>query len=172
MIFDPPVARNTPVSHKTGRDIVPSEATTCDERSRRMRSENAASRYIRHSRRSVKLAPPATLSESGFPLPNGDSDSSHRRQVFNAFIIRGLMTPKSNPSSSSEIYYESDNLVRERNSRLRYSLTLCLFLHLFIISRKKYAIFLFFFFLLFEYIRDRLNNLRFENKIFPAAFIT
>lgn len=77
----------SPVSHKTSHDIVPSEATTCDERARR-----TASRYIRHSRRSVKLAPPATLPKSGFPLPR-HSDSSHRFRVFNAFIIWDLMTP-------------------------------------------------------------------------------
>ncbi|TGZ32373.1 hypothetical protein DBV15_07437 [Temnothorax longispinosus] len=56
-------------------------------------AHEAASRYIRHSRRPVKLAPPATLSESGIPFAGGDSDSSHRREIFNAFIIRGLMTP-------------------------------------------------------------------------------
>lgn len=39
MIFDPLVLGTPLVSHKTSHDIVPSEATTCDERSHRMRSE-------------------------------------------------------------------------------------------------------------------------------------
>lgn len=86
----------SPVSHKTSHDIVTSEATTCDERSRR-----TASRYIRHSRRSVKLAPPATLPEILLLVAAGaDSDSSHRLGVFNAFIIPDLMTL--GPSSRSE----------------------------------------------------------------------
>lgn len=78
---------------------MPSEATTCDELSRR-----TASRYIRHSRRPVKLAPPATLPKSHFPLPS-NSDSSHRLRVFNAFIIPDLMIPGL-VLLSSRIYYK------------------------------------------------------------------
>ena len=88
-----------------GRSIPPfpikPSMTSCPAKRPRVTNSRAE---LRHSRRPVKLAPPATLPKSHFPLPS-NSDSSHRLRVFNAFIIPDLMIP--GPALlSPRIYYK------------------------------------------------------------------